>query len=113
MPEGIVSPNSLIEGGATGLLALILVFLLFAWAKGWIVIMSRSTFDKFQEVQDARIKAAEERESRWQEAAGKWQEAAAVLSNSQEDFLEQGQTMNALLSALNHQAALVPRRGRH
>lgn len=95
-----MSPRSLLEGGATGLLALILIFFLFAWAKGWIVVMSRSTFEEFKGVQNDRIKAAEDREARWQEAAGKWQEAASVLTENQEDFLEQGRTMNALLTTL-------------
>lgn len=105
MLEGL-SPNQLIQGGAVGLLALIVVFLTISVSRGWIV--PRSTMEKLYEAQEARVSKAEEREKVWQDAATKWQETAHVLSGQLDQTLEQGRTMIALLNSI---AATTRQRG--
>lgn len=97
MLEGL-SPNQLIQGGAVGLLALIVVFLVVAVARGWIV--PKSTMEKLYEAQEARVAKAEERELVWQETASKWQEAAHTAASALEANTEQSQTMITLLNSI-------------
>lgn len=101
-----LSPNQLIQGGAAGLLALIVVFLSISISRGWIV--PKSTMDKLYEAQEVRVAKAEEREKVWQDAATKWQETAHVVSHQLDETLEQGRTMIALLNSI---AATTRQRG--
>ncbi len=96
---GGLSPNQLLQGGATGLLVLIVVFLVIAIARGWIV--PRSTMEKLYEAQEARVAKAEERERIWQDTASKWQETAHTAAAALETNEEQGNTIIALLNSLN------------
>lgn len=98
MLEGL-TPNQLLQGGAAGLLALIIVFLTVAISRGWLI--PRSVVKQIYEAQEARVLKAEERETLAQEANGKLTEAVQLLSEGIHDNNEQGRTMIALLQALS------------
>lgn len=98
MLEGL-SPNQLLQGGATGLLALVVVFLTISIARGWMV--PRIIVKQLYDAQEARVLKAEEREKITLEANGKLTDVVQVLSEQIHDNNEQGRTIIALLGALS------------
>ena len=97
MLEG-VSPTLIAQGGAATLLLLILAALLGALWKG--IIFTRPQVDKLMEIQDGRVKVAEEREARALQVAEKWQETAQTALSNNEDSLEHQRLVISLLQSV-------------
>lgn len=105
-----LTPSQLMQGGAAGLLGMMIVFLVYAGAKGWFI--PQSTLKEIKDVQEARITKAEQREQVWQEAAAKWQEAVNVLAENQRISLENDKTILALLTAIADRSNRPSQQGR-
>lgn len=97
MLEG-VSPALLAQGGAIGLLLLILVSLTGALWKG--LLYTRPQVDQLLEIQNGRVKTAEEREAKTQLLADKWQETAQTVLSNKEDSLEHQRLIISLLQSV-------------
>lgn len=96
MLEGI--PPSLVQGATVvGVLVSILSALIYAVWKGHLV--TRPQIEKLMEIQEGRIKTAEEREARTQSLADKWAETAQQAIANNEANIEQGKMVISLLQA--------------
>lgn len=97
MLEGI-GAKVLLTAGPWGLLVLVVSVVVLALITGRLV--PKKTVEKNYEILNDRIKAAERREEKWQEAAGIWQDTAREAVNNREEQLEQGRTLIQLLSSV-------------
>lgn len=97
MFEGIAA-KILLTAGPWGLLILVVSVVVLALLSGRLV--PKKTVEKNYEILNDRIKAAELREEKWQQAALISQEAAREAVANREEQQEQGRTLIQMLSSV-------------
>lgn len=93
-----LTPQLLIQGGATLLLASILLTLLGLWARGGF--HTAKSYSDMRTLLEDRVRSAEEREKLWREAYISEKERADLFAHSHAEMLEQGRTTIAALEAI-------------